>query len=1030
MKMWLMFLLRTLVLTSSNSSLPFALFIGLVEYDTDGFVEKNRDELPREATDLLLSSSSSFVTELAAIISSSAAPEAAKSSRAGPKKSVTVGAHFSKQLTELRAKIDLTSPHYVRCLKPNGMLIPDHFDPLMIVEQLRCAGVVEAVRVSRVGYPQRYNHSQFVARYRTLGLEEMKKAAKSSRKIKPVEALVTAIATKMALIQAKSAPASAEQSKTPAAPVDLLEVGIQVGKTKVFLRRRAFDILEKMRKDYMATAAIKIQASARRYIDLRAYREVVASTMHLQCWFRMIIAKQKVQALREYINSRHIQSAYRRFAARRKFLDALAIVVFCQRMHRGALGRARYNALNRVRKAMLIQSHWRSLPHRRQYKRLRSAALVVQCAVRCRRSRLTFKELKLHAKSLQNVARERDQLREKMEQMRLEMEHAKLRAQKELEEAAKMKEVFSTSNESQVANLKDEIRCWKIKYSEINEQLKTEKQSSSKVIAEAETWRDELIKSEAIIKNLESKLESALADCRMKESEIENLLASQALSDVSSSDNDTTELLNMQLREALAESHRKDEEIRLLEKKLEVAHKPSSPQIPQQNEHCELTVSEAQYRQLEEEVISLKQQLTTSKKHTSTEHVFLSEASKIQQLKDENEQLRHELYQVSHALSDSHESGSDSKPEKDDRKEQSKMKREIAKLKEANKKILETAEEQFASLMTLEKENAKLRKEITRLQEASVAGMLEDSTASAQLKRQPNQQARAKQASHNGHSLLYQSISEDEPIDEVDALQLEIERLRHELAEARDFKIEGNGNSNDNEMKRLIEAGLAKDMKINDLECRVQMQEEELKTMRDDDLTFGVRDYKEEEEADVSTAANEGLRSLNEELAKELGMYKQQAVEAVENLIEERKRSEMELKAFSVALKGVDDLRHAAEQMSRELHFIKKHGYVPPGGMSGEDTTESVRNAMSAIECMAVASQSIDHPSLAEHNLATTTKGFNLWSVMNSVVGPSMLMEEIEPQKSETKAHKKSSRDKTKRRKKKGDDGSIISSFF
>lgn len=92
----------------------------MVEYDTDGFVEKNKDELPREATDLLLSSSNSFVKDLASIISSAAAaPEAAKSARAGPKKSVTVGGHFSIQLTELRAKIDLTSPHYVRCLKPS-----------------------------------------------------------------------------------------------------------------------------------------------------------------------------------------------------------------------------------------------------------------------------------------------------------------------------------------------------------------------------------------------------------------------------------------------------------------------------------------------------------------------------------------------------------------------------------------------------------------------------------------------------------------------------------------------------------------------------------------------------------------------------------------------------------------------------------------------------------------------------------------------------------------------------------------------
>jgi myosin-5 len=46
----------------------------------------------------------------------------------------------------------------VRCLKPNDELAPDNFDPKQIVEQLRYCGVLEAVRVSRAGYPTRYPH--------------------------------------------------------------------------------------------------------------------------------------------------------------------------------------------------------------------------------------------------------------------------------------------------------------------------------------------------------------------------------------------------------------------------------------------------------------------------------------------------------------------------------------------------------------------------------------------------------------------------------------------------------------------------------------------------------------------------------------------------------------------------------------------------------------------------------------------------------------------------------------------------------
>jgi myosin heavy subunit len=50
----------------------------------------------------------------------------------------------------------------------NDLLVPDRFDPKNIVEQLRCGGVLEAVRVSRAGYPTRYPHDVFAARYYVL----------------------------------------------------------------------------------------------------------------------------------------------------------------------------------------------------------------------------------------------------------------------------------------------------------------------------------------------------------------------------------------------------------------------------------------------------------------------------------------------------------------------------------------------------------------------------------------------------------------------------------------------------------------------------------------------------------------------------------------------------------------------------------------------------------------------------------------------------------------------------------------------
>lgn len=159
-------------------------YAGPVEYTCQSFLEKNKDELPKEATELLQSSSNPFLPMLAQFLTSGSTSSSTSSqstsrnlnissessvcsvnsnqsrnSRNSMRKSsslsrASVGSQFSTQLRDLRERIDQTSPHYIRCLKPNDDLIPDHFDSLIIADQLRCAGVLEAVRVSRVGYPQ------------------------------------------------------------------------------------------------------------------------------------------------------------------------------------------------------------------------------------------------------------------------------------------------------------------------------------------------------------------------------------------------------------------------------------------------------------------------------------------------------------------------------------------------------------------------------------------------------------------------------------------------------------------------------------------------------------------------------------------------------------------------------------------------------------------------------------------------------------------------------------------------------------
>lgn len=155
-------------------------YAGMVEYDTASFLNKNKDELPKEATEFLLSSSILTVRKLGEILSNNSSQDSGNSGRkfSNTKSTLSrasVGNQFTAQLRELRCRIELTSPHYIRCIKPNDELTPDNFEPAVIANQLNCAGVLEAVRVSRVGYPQRYTKELFVKLYWILSVRTVER---------------------------------------------------------------------------------------------------------------------------------------------------------------------------------------------------------------------------------------------------------------------------------------------------------------------------------------------------------------------------------------------------------------------------------------------------------------------------------------------------------------------------------------------------------------------------------------------------------------------------------------------------------------------------------------------------------------------------------------------------------------------------------------------------------------------------------------------------------------------------------------
>ena len=62
-------------------------------------------------------------------------------------------------------EIERTTVQYVRCVKPNSIKSSSHYDVEMVVDQLRCAGVIEAIRVARAGYPNKLPHAEVPRRF-------------------------------------------------------------------------------------------------------------------------------------------------------------------------------------------------------------------------------------------------------------------------------------------------------------------------------------------------------------------------------------------------------------------------------------------------------------------------------------------------------------------------------------------------------------------------------------------------------------------------------------------------------------------------------------------------------------------------------------------------------------------------------------------------------------------------------------------------------------------------------------------------
>ncbi|DBA01330.1 TPA: hypothetical protein N0F65_001835 [Lagenidium giganteum] len=253
-------------------------YAGSVTYESVGFMEKHRDTLQKDLLDLIQSSRVDLLTEL--FDDSDSPPESSGArSKAGAK---SLGTQFKLSLTRLMENISSTNTHYIRCIKPNSNKSPTEFNRRMVVEQLRSAGVIEAIRITRSGYPSRLTPHELATRYCIMFPPSMH--SKDVRRT--CTTFMTSIGRK--------------------APLEY-----QMGKSLVYFKNGVMEELEAMKSDFMYFEATCIQKVVLGFVYRRRFARMVRAAIVLQSVARMSLERKEFHFQRRCIIK--IQRGWRQY---------------------------------------------------------------------------------------------------------------------------------------------------------------------------------------------------------------------------------------------------------------------------------------------------------------------------------------------------------------------------------------------------------------------------------------------------------------------------------------------------------------------------------------------------------------------------------------------------------------------------------------------------------------------------------------------------------------------------------------------
>ncbi|XP_056458277.1 myosin-10 [Gadus chalcogrammus] len=155
----------------------------------------------------------------------------------------TVGQLYKESLTKLMATLRNTNPNFLRCIIPNHEKKAGKLSPNLVLDQLRCNGVLEGIRICRQGFPNRIPFQEFRQRYEILTPNAIPRTFMDGKQAS--ELMIRALELDLNLFR--------------------------VGQSKVFFRAGVLGHLEEERDLKITDTIIRFQSAARGYLARKAF---------------------------------------------------------------------------------------------------------------------------------------------------------------------------------------------------------------------------------------------------------------------------------------------------------------------------------------------------------------------------------------------------------------------------------------------------------------------------------------------------------------------------------------------------------------------------------------------------------------------------------------------------------------------------------------------------------------------------------------------------------------------------------------